>query len=480
MLSAILQTAMAGLICAGLFWTCRWVSRRSPLAGMVLAACLLIRTSVAMFFFWTSFLGLPFLEKLQMGNGFWTLAPDAQEYFRLISRAAADWHYHDPEGRSFGFVVTLGLWVRAVGVNPASVLFFNLVLSVAIVAAIVAAFGRFRDRQAEWAAAASVAAFSFSPMLTFTTVQGLKDVFVMALVIAVAIAGMTLLQSASPRADLKNHLIALTVAAGSVWLLAATRIYLAMLIWAAIAAAYVMGALFAGRSMWPRFVVRSAAVLLVLGVAVFSGGEDSYYTQLARDMLVDAAKKAVPSWAAATPPPKPPKPIVRRGLQALDQRRDGFTRSGGGTALEPAAADTGARDRSRALFSGLAVTFVPMSILQRLSIVKMPRQSGLFILADADTLFLDLTIVAIGWILIRNRQHLDPGLTVFLVVLAMLTTVLMAYIVTNYGTLIRLRLMSAAPIWLLPLSIASGLRRRDSHAIEPSMASANVAGTDAP
>jgi hypothetical protein len=482
MVTAILQTATAGLVCAGLFWTWRMVSRRSPLLGMVLAASLLIRTLGGLFFFWTSFLALPFLENLQLGNGFWTLAPDAEEYFRLMSRAAADWHYQDPQGRSFGFVVTVGWWLRAVGVNPAGVVFFNLVLSVAMVAAIVVAFGRFRDRRAEWAAAVSVAAFSFSPMLIFTTVHGLKDVFVIALVIAVVIAATTFLPSVLPRSALRYSLIALTVAAASVWLLAATRIYLAILLWAAIAAAYVLGTLFAGRSLWPRFVTQGAVVLLVFGLAVLSGGSDSYYTWLAKDMLVQAAKKVVPSRAFATPGARdpraaasPPKPLLTRGVETLDARRDGFTRTGGNTTLE-LAANTGARDRSRALFSGLAATFVPMSILQRLSLVTLPRQTGFLVLADADTLFLDLTIVVIGWILIRNRQHLDPELTVLLVVLAVMTTGLMAYIVTNFGTLIRLRLMIAAPIWLLPLSMAPGFRRR----VPESKADAKFAETERP
>jgi hypothetical protein len=38
-------------------------------------------------------------------------------------------------------------------------------------------------------------------------------------------------------------------------------------------------------------------------------------------------------------------------------------------------------------------------------------------------------------------------------VLVVMTSLLMAYVVTNYGTLFRLRLLSVVPLWVLPLAV---------------------------
>jgi hypothetical protein len=44
---------------------------------------------------------------------------------------------------------------------------------------------------------------------------------------------------------------------------------------------------------------------------------------------------------------------------------------------------------------------------------------------------------------------------VFVFVFAAVTLVTMAYVVTNFGTLFRLRLLVAAPLWLLPAFLSS-------------------------
>jgi hypothetical protein len=44
---------------------------------------------------------------------------------------------------------------------------------------------------------------------------------------------------------------------------------------------------------------------------------------------------------------------------------------------------------------------------------------------------------------------------VFCAVLAMTTILLMAYVVTNYGTLFRLRLFPLMVLWMIPLAVSS-------------------------
>ena len=184
--------AIVCLIVMGLVWACRFVWRRSRLAGLMLAAGLVIRVGGGAFFLAVSYFGWPFLTSLQMGNGFWTLAPDAQEYYRMGSLVAERWQITITRG----YVGPLGLWMRAVGVNPASPVLFAIVMYTLAVVTLVAAFGRNRTRAADQALHLGVAALSFTPMLVYAAVFGLKDVFFTSLVVIMAVAYLTLLVGA--------------------------------------------------------------------------------------------------------------------------------------------------------------------------------------------------------------------------------------------------------------------------------------------
>ena len=59
--------------------------------------------------------------------------------------------------------------------------------------------------------------------------------------------------------------------------------------------------------------------------------------------------------------------------------------------------------------------------------------------------------------MIVNRREITSPPLVFGLVLALLVALPLAYVMTNFGTLIRLRLLVAAPIWLLTLALAPGL-----------------------
>ena len=103
---------------------------------------------------------------------------------------------------------------------------------------------------------------------------------------------------------------------------------------------------------------------------------------------------------------------------------------------------------------GISMLFVPISLLQSLSVVQFSGGRGLLFLTDLDTLFLDVTIAA-GLVLVyrrwtRARRQL-PFLC-FLLVLGTVTGGLLAYVVTNFGALFRLRLLMAVPLWMLALA----------------------------
>lgn len=82
---------------------------------------------------------------------------------------------------------------------------------------------------------------------------------------------------------------------------------------------------------------------------------------------------------------------------------------------------------------------------------------NLLVIADVDTLVMDLSLVLIGWAMYRRRAALQGRLpfVAFAVMLSLLTAVLLGYVVTNFGTLFRLRYLVAAPVWASILAVGS-------------------------
>jgi hypothetical protein len=124
--------------------------------------------------------------------------------------------------------------------------------------------------------------------------------------------------------------------------------------------------------------------------------------------------------------------------------------------------DVGAGGRLETVALGLATMFIPMTLLKLLGVVKVAGGANLFLMTDLDTLFMDLTIAAGAFICFRNRGTWRSGgpYVVFVLSISLFIAITMGYVVTNYGTLVRLRLMVAAPIW----SLSFGLCRADGRA----------------
>ena len=64
-------------------------------------------------------------------------------------------------------------------------------------------------------------------------------------------------------------------------------------------------------------------------------------------------------------------------------------------------------------------------------------------------------------------------MTVFVLAFASMTALAMAYTVTNFGTLFRLRLLVAVPLWLLP-AFAGG--REPNDVAEPALKGSSLNG----
>jgi hypothetical protein len=108
---------------------------------------------------------------------------------------------------------------------------------------------------------------------------------------------------------------------------------------------------------------------------------------------------------------------------------------------------------------GVALNTIPVPIAERLSLFRIKGGQGLLALADIDTLFLDATIVIFLIFCARSRSFIVANLPyfVFSVFLSLVAGFLVAYVVTNLGTVLRLRLLFAIPLWMA----TAGLVPRD-------------------
>jgi hypothetical protein len=66
----------------------QWIRRRSRVVGAIVAVTILGRLAVGLALFWISYLRLPIAEALQIGGGFWLIAPDSTGYFQWAATAA--------------------------------------------------------------------------------------------------------------------------------------------------------------------------------------------------------------------------------------------------------------------------------------------------------------------------------------------------------------------------------------------------------
>jgi SAM-dependent methyltransferase len=511
-LALCVQLVIASAVGAGLIAACRWLRRRSVLCARVVVAGLLLRAAVMLFLFWTSYLNLPILRQLHSGDGFWKLAIDAGVYYDSALKAA---HYGldtvAPGSQSPAFVKVLGLWMRAVGSSPISGAYLNLALYVLLCVMVVAAFRPTGKWRTDLPCAVMLATVSFSPVLVVYGSQPLKDTMFVFLIGVLCVAAYEslpplTLTGGAPRSSIARALLLGTVFLAALYLIAGIRGYYAALAWSALALALF---LFAWRRGFARFVRYASVSILFLAAAwlTYMAGADLDYINPYATVVAKAwafVKPATTDTRETKVQPAAPDaaPSV---LTKIDGYRAGFVLTPGATnirikpkksvkrASAPAAPQTsvepsplpadesesdsemsgppgtpgalvptgGVKGRLSALAVGLGLIFVPVSVLKALSIVDFTGGRGLLAITDVDTLFMDATIVATIAFLVRRRPAVRGRLPYlcFAASLAAAAGLLMAYIVTNFGTLFRLRLMAAAPLWMLPLALGS--RRSD-------------------
>jgi hypothetical protein len=240
-----------------------------------------------------------------------------------------------------------------------------------------------------------------------------------------------------------------------IFLAAGIRAYVAFLMVCLTAVLLVAFAWRVGARRIPGYAAVGAIVVLSLWFP-FQWGAGPYfgYYQL-------TLAGAVQSWQSSAP----------RMVAAATAARQSFVAAGGGTALvsTPNANEGGSqvdrpRDMAQGVFVGVSALTVPISLLQWASITHMRGGRGLLLLTDIDTLFLDVAALAVMAMLIRgwrvaaqNAPYLSFAAGLFVILAG-----LVAYIVTNFGTMFRLRVMIATLLWLLPLALVRRPGCRDA------------------
>lgn len=147
---------------------------------------------------------------------------------------------------------------------------------------------------------------------------------------------------------------------------------------------------------------------------------------------------------AAARPPAAPAPAAAPSAQAVAQ------------AEAVRAVPRTLAEHVKAVVVGLGILFVPLTLLEAVSGIRVAGGQGLLLVADFDTLFLDATVLAVLVLLWKRRQTLGENLpfVVYGLILSTVTACLLGYVVTNFGTLWRMRPLVAVPLWLIVIALS--------------------------
>lgn len=461
----------------GVLLAYRWTRRRSPRLAGIFAAGVLLRAVGGVLLFTISLLHWPVLTSLQTGGGFWTLAIDAHWYFNEAAMAVSHGIGTIPgDAPSPAYLRALAAWMTLTGVSPASGVLFNVTCFVAGALIVIAVAG-VRTAAAEVA----LVALSISPALVIFSTQDVKESFCV-LAMTIVLGGLWLWCRMFREAQALRPLgvlVAVASMTAGIYVTAGIRAYIGAFIIAAMTPVAAMLVVQSRSARW-RALLAQVVILLVLwaGFRAGAGAYYPYYEHIAREAVswtlsptsqLDEARAAFVATGGATSiaSTKASSPTVSHGL----------ARSGASS--EPARSGAPPEPAPLALFKrlviGSAAIFVPISIARALSLVRFNGGRGLLFVTDIDTIFMDVLILSALYLTFAaNPRFWTRPVIVFVLLLVVMTALPMAYVVTNFGTLFRLRLLVAVPLWLLPAFAGAGEKEglasrqaRQERSIEP-------------
>lgn len=438
---------------------CRDISRMDARLGTVVKLGVLARLALGAVLFWASYLDWAPLQGLHSADGFWELAPDARSYFLMAATASEEGlSAIQPGSPSPTFVGVLAVWMRMVGATPTASVLLNTLLAAGSCRLAAGLLGA-DDAVVRRAARLLIAGLALSPALVLFAAQGLKDQFVVTMLV-VAAAGVSRWFAGRDGTSPRHAWTGWAVAAAAVLAIAGVRAYLCAILIAVFAAATLFRLALAP-TRWRRQAAGDAVAVLALWL-VFMAGAGVYYqpygAMLAR--LVPA-----PVWSA----PVPVASVFTGGLsggattgdslgEAVEGARAGFLRTPGATNL--ARPFDNPSSQVERILRGLAAIFLPITVLKEIGLVEFTGGRGLLAVTDLDSIVNLSLILAVGGLLApRWRALARIPYAWYAVGFLTAVTLPMAYTVTNFGTLFRLRLMVFALIWLLVLVVIDARAR---------------------
>lgn len=117
--------------------------------------------------------------------------------------------------------------------------------------------------------------------------------------------------------------------------------------------------------------------------------------------------------------------------------------------------------RAARFLAGATAMLLPQTVGERLGIIEIRGGRGLMWFTDLDTLIFDCLLVLIVVLLFRRARAASLRNPVFWLVVVMVVAVgaPLAYTVTNFGTLFRLRGMVYTGLALIPIALlTAGIR----------------------
>jgi hypothetical protein len=342
-----------------------------------------------------------------------------------------------------GYVRALTVWLELLGVSPAAAVLLNLGCYIVVALIVVEASSTVTF------AAIALGALTFSPALIIFGTQVLKDsVCVLLIVLAFSGARMWVqVMSGTSDSPARGAIGGGAALSAAVLGLGSIRAYFAFFIIVSVTIMGLASVITAsGRMGRIKALVAYPVLLLVLwgAFAVGAGAYYAYYGAFVDRVLGHPAQST----------------------EELDRARSGFVASGGATSVTDSTSEE--QDTSVTVTSaggssidvlariertvrGCMILFVPITVLRAASVVSFTGGQGLLVVTDVDTLIMDLGIVCSLLLLLRSGlSRTSVPVAIFALALAAMTTLSMAYVVTNFGTIFRLRLLAATPLWILP------------------------------
>lgn len=462
----VAQTALASLACVALLFAYRWIRSRAPLAAFLFAAGLLARVAVGLGF---AFSWLGAAPEVRLGpDARWF--PDAVMYYEDATDAASyGLSRVGDDMASPVFVRSLALWMRATGQSHATAHLLNVLVFAGLAVGISAVLTRRGDALGRRAAALVVGVFALSPNLIILASQPLKDTLFYGALASMVLACWWLLPD-EPGRPVRLRPVPLAVVLLGVYLMSGMRAYFGLLILGVLGLVLGVRGLAAWRGQ-RRLPWRYAGAVAVLLATVWLGcrvGGGPYYQTLVEPLVLPITtaldnnlSRALFAMGVTREPRRRTLPSEMGFLAVVERSRRGFEGSGGGTNMAPPELDrsrrAGVGGRVAGAMLGLAAVFVPVTLLRAIGLVSFPGGGNMLLLTDVDTLFIDVALLACVGLVWRSRRDLAGrwALPAFLVVMGVVSAVLVGYVVTNYGTLFRLRLLAVVPFWLLPLVLVA-------------------------